>query len=120
MKRTKKRAHDMTVSRGNVSKRELAAFDQVPEVPHGQHEVNCERCKQAILSSDRAEPFSFPSDGRLVHSRCVEQLLREILRLMAAVPDDCRYADSGTQPDTPATVKPPEPGGSASGSAAPV
>jgi len=54
---------------------------------------NCVRCQQPIAAGDKTEPYAYPPDGRLVHSRCVGELLGEILDLMARVPEDVRLID---------------------------
>lgn len=55
--------------------------------------LNCTRCQRPITGTDRTEPYTFPDDGRRVHSKCVGQLIRECLSLMAQVPDDVRLVD---------------------------
>ena len=55
--------------------------------------ATCERCKQRIAQEERRESYAIPHDGRWVHSACVGELCREVLALMAAVPDDVRLCD---------------------------
>ena len=50
----------------------------------------CERCRQPIGPHERCEPYTCPPDGRYVHSKCVGELCRELMGLLARVPDDVR------------------------------
>jgi hypothetical protein len=45
----------------------------------------CVRCQKPIGAADKTEPYTFPSDGRLVHSKCVGEMIKEVLTLMAAL-----------------------------------
>lgn len=56
-------------------------------------DLNCVRCQQPITASDKTEPYIVPDDGRRVHSKCVGELIRECLALMAKVPEDIRLID---------------------------
>jgi hypothetical protein len=56
-------------------------------------EAICTRCHQLILASDKTESYTYPPDGRIVHSRCVGELIQECLAAMAAVPDSIRLLD---------------------------
>lgn len=73
--------------RGNVHQR--CAGD----TPHKQGEpapIACVRCAKPIHASEARESYTYPSDGRYVHSACVGELCREVLDLMARVPQSSR------------------------------
>ena len=53
----------------------------------------CVRCQQAITPTDKTEPYTMPSDGRHVHTKCVGDLIRECLQAMAAIPAEVRLLD---------------------------
>lgn len=55
--------------------------------PFAATSMLCCRCHKPILNVQRCEPFAFPADGRFIHSLCVETLLREVLLLMAQLPE---------------------------------
>ena len=58
----------------------------------------CVRCGRAVSPGDRTEPFTYPDDGRRVHSQCVGHLLDDVLRLMADVPAECRGDEADGEP----------------------
>ena len=52
--------------------------------------IQCAHCGRPITPGEPTEPYAYPSDGRRVHSACVGELLREVLEMMAAVPQHLR------------------------------
>ena len=52
--------------------------------------MTCELCHGPVAPNQAREPYAYPPDGRCVHSACVGELCRELMGLMARVPDDVR------------------------------
>lgn len=61
--------------------------------------VKCVRCGKPITADQKSEAYSFVQTGLRIHSTCVGELLRELLALMAKLPEDlrCEPAVSATR-----------------------
>lgn len=55
--------------------------------------ITCVRCNKPIALHEAVESYTYPHDGRWVHTACVGELLTELLQLMRDVPDNVRLLE---------------------------